>query len=58
MAGLGDVAGDFLKSDKGEQISDSALDKAADAASAKAGDSHQEQIDKVRDAADGKLGNE
>ncbi|WP_375399147.1 Rv0909 family putative TA system antitoxin [uncultured Amnibacterium sp.] len=58
MAGLGDVAGNFLNSDKGEQISDSALDKAAGAASAKAGDSHEEQIDKIRDAADGKLGDE
>ena len=56
MAGLGDAAGNFLNSDKGEEISDSALDKASDAAASKVGDSHEDQIDKARDAADSKLG--
>lgn len=56
MAGLGDAAGNFLNSDKGEEISDGALDKASDAASAKLGDSHEDQIDKVREAADSKIG--
>ena len=58
MAGFGDAAGKFLDSDKGEQLSDSALDKAANIASAKAGDSHGEQVDTIRDAADRKLGDE
>ena len=30
MSGIGDKASDFLNSDKGEQVSDGALDKAAD----------------------------
>ena len=37
MAGLGDVAGNFLNSDKGEEVSAAALDKAAGAAGAAPG---------------------
>jgi hypothetical protein len=58
MAGLGDKAKDFLSSDKGEQVSDQALDKASDIADQKTGGTHDAQIDKGRDLADGKLGNE
>ena len=43
--GIFDKAKDALNSDKGEELTDKGLDKA-------------DQIDKARDAADGKLGNE
>ena len=56
--GIFDKAKDALNSDKGEQLSDSALDKGADLAKGKLGEDKAEQIDKARDAADGKLGNE
>ena len=58
MAGFADKAKDALNSDKGEQVSDSALDKAGQAADQKTGGGHDAQIDKGRDLADGKLGNE
>jgi hypothetical protein len=58
MAGLGDKAKDFLDSDKGEQASDKALDKAGQLADEKTGGGHDAQIDKGRDLADGKIGNE
>ncbi|WP_369136864.1 antitoxin [Modestobacter versicolor] len=58
MAGLGDKAGEFLNSDKGEQASDKGLDKAGQVADQKTGGNHDAQIDKGRDLADGKLGNE
>jgi MT0933-like antitoxin protein len=56
--GLGDKAKDFLGSDKGEQVSDKALDKAGQVADQKTGGTHDAQIDKGRDLADGKIGNE
>ncbi|QNE89528.1 antitoxin [Corynebacterium incognita] len=56
--GIFDKAKDAMNSDKGEQISDSALDKGVDAANQKFGDQHADKIDKAREAADGKLGNE
>jgi hypothetical protein len=56
--GLGDKAKDALNSDKGEQASDKALDKAGQAADQKSGGGHDAQIDKGRDLADGKIGNE
>ncbi|MCO7219345.1 Rv0909 family putative TA system antitoxin [Klenkia sp. PcliD-1-E] len=55
MAGLGDKAKDFLNSDKGEQASDSALDKGAEFAEGRAG-GHADQIDKGRDALDDRIG--
>jgi hypothetical protein len=58
MAGLGDKAKDFLNSDKGEQVSDTGLDKAGQIADQKTGGTHDAQIDKGRDLADGKIGNE
>jgi hypothetical protein len=56
--GLGDKAKDFLSSDKGEQVSDQGLDKAGRFADQKTGGTHDAQIDKGRDLADGKIGNE
>ena len=54
--GLGDKAKDFLSSDKGEQASDKALDKAGQVADEKTGGTHDAQIDKGRDFADDRLG--
>jgi hypothetical protein len=54
--GLGDKAKDFLNSDKGEQVSDQALDKAGDLADEKTGGTHDAQIDKGRDLADDRIG--
>jgi hypothetical protein len=56
--GLGDKAMDALNSDKGEQMSDKALDKGAQVADEKTGGGHDAQVDKGRDLADGKIGNE
>ena len=56
MAGLGDKAKDFLSSDKGEQVSDQALDKGSDFADKKTGGDHDAQIDKGRDVLDQKFG--
>jgi len=53
-----DKASDALASDKGEQTSDSALDKGADAASKATGGKHDEQLDKAQDQADERLGQE
>jgi hypothetical protein len=58
VAGLADKAKDALSSDKGEQMSDKALDKAGQAADQKTGGGHDAQIDKGRDLADGKLGDQ
>ena len=46
MAGFADKAKDALNSDKGEQVSDRALDKAGQAADQKTGGGHDAQIDK------------
>ncbi len=56
MSDLAGKAKDFLSSDKGEKASDGALDKGADAIEKATGGGHGEQVDKARDAADGKLG--
>ena len=56
--GLMDKAKDALNSDKGEQISDQGLDKAGQVVDQKTGGTHDAQIDKGRDLADGKIGNE
>ena len=56
--GIFDKAKDALNSDKGEELTDKGLDKAAEAAKGKLGEEKAEQIDKARDAADGKLGTE
>ena len=56
--GMMDKAKDALNSDKGEQVSDQGLDKAGQIADQKTGGTHDAQIDKARDLADGKLGTE
>jgi hypothetical protein len=56
MSGIGDKAKDFLSSDKGEQVSDNALDKAGDAADKATGGKHGDQIDKAEQTADTKIG--
>ncbi|WP_246627083.1 antitoxin [Modestobacter italicus] len=53
-----DKAKGALNSDKGEQASDKALDKGEQFADQKSGGNHDAQIDKGRDAADGKIGNQ
>src|SRR4051794_4843898 len=53
---LKNKAGDALDSDKGEKSSDAGLDKASDAASKATGGSHDEQIDKVQESADDRIG--
>lgn len=56
--GIFDKAKDAMNSDKGEQVTDQGLDKAADAAKGKLGEDKADKIDQARDAADRKLGNE
>ncbi|WP_019136736.1 antitoxin [Cellulomonas massiliensis] len=51
-----DKASDALGGEKGEQASDTALDKGADAASSATGGSHDEQITKAQSAADERVG--
>jgi hypothetical protein len=46
----------FLKTDKGEQVSDKVLDGAANAANKVTGDKHAEKIQNARDKADKHLG--
>lgn len=58
MAGLFDKANEFLESDKGEQASDAALKKAAEAGDSATGGGHKDAIDKARDAADQRIGGE
>ena len=50
-------AGEVLGSDKGEAVTDQALDKAADAAKKATGGKFDSQVEAARDAADSKLGN-
>jgi hypothetical protein len=56
MSGIGDKAKDLLNSDKGEQASDSAIDKAGDAVNGKTGGGHEEQVSKVEHTVDSKIG--
>lgn len=59
--GLDDLtnkATDAMNSDKGEEITDQGLDKASDAANNVTGGKFEDQINKGRDGADGKLGND
>jgi hypothetical protein len=58
IMGLLDNAKDAVNSDKGEQVSDTGIDKAEDAVSDKTGGKIDGKIDKAGDAADGKIGNE
>jgi hypothetical protein len=58
LGGLGDKAKKALDSEQGEQRSDQALDKAEQFADDKTGGKHGSQIDKARDAADQRIGQE
>ena len=49
-------AQDFLKTEKGESISDKVLDGAADAANKVTGNKHADKIQNARDTADKHLG--
>lgn len=49
-------AEEFLKSDKAEQQTDQVLDKAADLAKDKLGEDKADQVDKVRNVIDDKIG--
>ena len=55
---LANKAKDFLNSDQAEEKSDQILDQAAEFAKDKLGADKADQIDKVRDAVDEKIGNE
>ena len=55
--GIFDKAKDALNSDKGEQLSDSALDKGADLAKSKLGEDKADKIDSARDQLDDRIGN-
>ena len=56
MADFGDMAKNALNSDKGEQASDAAIDKAGDATDKATGGGHAAQVDKAQQAADGHVG--
>lgn len=56
--GVFDKAKDAVSGDKAEQVTDTGLDKAADAAKGKLGEDKADKIDQARDAADKKLGSE
>jgi antitoxin protein of toxin-antitoxin system len=56
LGGLADKAKNALNSDKGEQQSDSALDKAEQFADQRSGGTHDAQIDKAREMADQHIG--
>jgi hypothetical protein len=70
MAGLGDMmkkaqglladekVQKHLKSEKAEQVSDTVLGRASDIAKKVSGGKHDEKIDKAREQADKRLGNE
>ncbi|WP_165068181.1 antitoxin [Marisediminicola senii] len=49
---------DALKSEKAEGVSDSILDTASGLANKVTGNKHADKIDKARDAADKKIGND
>jgi hypothetical protein len=53
---MADKAKNALNSEKGEQGSDKALDKAEQFADQKTGGQHDQQIDKARDMADQRIG--
>ncbi|EEI78991.1 antitoxin [Corynebacterium striatum] len=55
--GIFDKAKDALNSEKGEQISDSVLDKGAEVAQDKLGEDKADQIKQGRDKLDDQIGN-
>ncbi|MBF4577574.1 antitoxin [Frondihabitans sp. VKM Ac-2883] len=56
--GLLGSAKDALNSDKGEQVSDTGIDRAEDAISDKTGGKFDDKVDKAGDVADSKTGDE
>jgi hypothetical protein len=56
MADLADEAKGFMDSDKGEQVTDGAIDKGQDAASQATGGKSDGAAEKAGDVADEKLG--
>jgi hypothetical protein len=56
LGGLGDKANDFAKSDKGEQMSDAAVEKGGHAADKASGGKFGDKIDSAEEAADKKVG--
>ena len=56
--GIFDKAKDALNSDKGEQVSDSALDKGADIAKSKLREDKADKIDSARDQLDERIGSQ
>lgn len=56
--GIFDKAKDALNTDKGERISDSALDKGAELAKGKLGEDKADKIDSARDQLDERIGNQ
>lgn len=54
--GLMDKAKEFLNSEKGEQVTDQALDRAEQAAKDKLGEDKADQIHQVRDKIDEQVG--
>ena len=56
LGGLADKAKDALNSDKGEQVSDAAIDRAGDAANSATGGKFDDKIDAGEDAADSRVG--
>lgn len=55
---LANKAKDFLNSDQAEEKSDQILDQTAGFAKDKLGNDKADQVDRVRDAVDQKIGNE
>ena len=58
FGGLGDKAKEALNSEKGEQMSDAAIDRAGDAANSATGGRFDEKIDAGEDAADARVGDQ
>ncbi|MBA8793762.1 hypothetical protein FHX74_001367 [Friedmanniella endophytica] len=56
--GLLDDAKNALNNDKGEETSDSAIDKAKEFGSEKTGGKYDDKLDKAGDAVDRQVGNE
>lgn len=56
LGALGDKAKDAVSSEKGEQTSDAAVDKAGDTARTATGGKFDDKIDAGQDAADDRVG--
>lgn len=56
FGGLSNKAKEFLNSDKGEEVSDNVLQKAADAAKKATGGKYDDKIDGAHQSADDRIG--